>query len=52
VAGLPLSPGATGNYFLCSKYKGVPTMQNLDVVDVFLLAGSLVYFVLLVLRRI
>jgi uncharacterized protein (DUF1330 family) len=27
-------------------------MQNLDVVDVFLLAGTIVYFGLLVLRRI
>ena len=46
VAGVPLSSGATGTYL------ERPMMQNLDLLDWCLLAGSVVYFGLLVLRRI
>jgi hypothetical protein len=31
---------------------GAAMLQNLDIVDVFLLAGSVIYFGLLVLRRV
>jgi hypothetical protein len=40
--------GAVSSWIACPG----PMMQNLDLVDVILLAGAIVYFGLVVLRRI
>jgi hypothetical protein len=46
--GFAATSGAVSSWIACPG----PMMQNLDLVDVILLAGAIVYFGLVVLRRI